>query len=77
MIGRRGKPRRLPLPRAWAPRPAFRPAPAEHWLTRHERERETQDEVLRKRIEGSGPGSASALFIGTLEGNDFGRRGTG
>jgi hypothetical protein len=40
------KPRRLPLP----PEPP-RPMRAEHWLTRHEREREAMDEQLRNRVE--------------------------
>lgn len=49
MTRRRRKPRRLPLPSTWRPAIASprSPAHAEHWLDRHEREREAQDDVLR------------------------------
>jgi hypothetical protein len=48
----RKRPRhRKPTPKAQAPRAVIRRQPPPHWLDRFEREREAQDEALRKRLE--------------------------
>lgn len=54
MTRRSRKPKRLPLPKGMPPRPASDPPKAEHWLDRHERERDEMDEALRLRIDADG-----------------------